>query len=381
MTKPTMTTRGLLRATGLLVWGFAGLPAVASIVDHPSVGLRAIASWAGAFVVFGIAFFSASRADAPEGRAAARMLLVQTAAALAMNVVLCTGFELALVVVVAVELGLLLPLALGVPWLLAQMVLAALLAIHHMGERAGGYWSIVVVGTQGFGFIVAAMAGREAASRRVLEATNATLEATRESLAHASRDAERLRIARELHDILGHDLIALHLELETARHLADDRTKGAVERAHGIAKRLLGDVRKAVSDLRATDGPIDVTRDVRAIVDGVREPKVHLDVPESLGIADAESANTVVRCVQEIVTNTIKHAAAENLWIAIAADNGKVELTARDDGRGAAELPPAPGVGLVGMRERVERLGGALSLEARPGSGFRVRATLPASRA
>jgi len=67
------------------------------------------------------------------------------------------------------------------------------------------------------------MAGREATARRALEETNAELEATRESLALATRDAERLRIARDLHDLLGHDLIALHLELETARHLADGK--------------------------------------------------------------------------------------------------------------------------------------------------------------
>jgi len=370
-----MTTRSLLRAAGLLVWAFAGIPAALSLADHPRSGVATLAVWLGAFVVFGVAFFRASAADAPEGRGAARLLAVQTVAALAMNVVLCTGFEVALVVVVAVQLGLMLPLALALPWLLVQTLLASALAIHHMGWRAGGYWSIVIVGTQAFAFTVAAMAGREAAARRALEKTNAELEATRESLARASRDAERLRIARELHDLLGHDLIALHLELETARHLAEPRMKPAIERAHRIAKGLLTDVRKAVSSLRTEEGPMDVARDVRDMVGKVHEPRVHLDAPEYLGIDDAERANTVVRCVQEILTNTIKHAAADNLWIEIVPRGGGIELTARDDGRGCD--PPELGNGLLGMRERVEKLGGELVLETRPGAGFRVRATLP----
>jgi signal transduction histidine kinase len=370
-----MTTRTLLRAAGLLVWAFAGVPAAMSVVRHPGTGAATLLAWISAFAVFGYAFFAASRADAPEGLGAARMLVVQTLAALAMNVVLCTGFEVALVVVVAVQLGLMLPVAVAVPWLVVQTVLASVLAMGHMGTHSGGAWSIVVVGAEAFAFTVAAMAGREAAARRALEKTNAELEATRESLAHASRDAERLRIARELHDILGHDLIALHLELETARHLADDKAKGAVERAHEIAKRLLGDVRAAVSQLRIRPGPIDVTRDLRAIVDKVHEPRVHLELEGSLGIDDTESAHTVVRCVQEIVTNAIKHAGAQNLWIAIVRGSGCVELTARDDGRGGEA--PEPGNGLVGMRERVEKLGGELLLEARPGQGFHVRARVP----
>lgn len=243
-----MTTRSLLRAAGLLVWAFAGTPAALSIAERPGrISTQGLAVWIGAFVVFGVTFFRATRAAAPEGGEGTRLLLVQTLAALAMNLFVCTGFEAALLVVVAVELGLFLPLSLGLPWLAAQSIMICLLATHHMGWESGGYWSIAVIGGEAFAFTVAAMAGREAAARRALEKTNAELEATRESLAGASRDAERLRIARELHDLLGHDLIALHLELETARHLAEGKAKEPVERAHDVAKRLLADVRHAVS--------------------------------------------------------------------------------------------------------------------------------------
>jgi signal transduction histidine kinase len=371
-----MSSRRLLRAAGLLMWVFAGIPAAASIARDPDcVSAPGLALWVAAFGVFGLAFFRASRDDAPEGERAAQLLLVQTLAALGMNVVLCTGFEAGLLVVVAVQLGLALPLARALPWLAVQSLLLGALASMHMGWPSGTYWSVAVVGGEAFAFTVAAMAGREARARRALEATNAELEATRESLARASRDAERLRIARELHDLLGHDLVALHLELERARHLVGPEAAEPVQRAHAVAKTLLADLRGAVSSLREDPGPIDVAERVRSIVADVRQPCIHLEAPASLDLADGEAANALVRCVQEIVTNTIKHAAAQNLWISLDRRNGRMELVARDDGRGSPVL--SPGNGLSGMRERLEKLGGGLQLETQDGDGFRVRASLP----
>jgi signal transduction histidine kinase len=218
------------------------------------------------------------------------------------------------------------------------------------------------------------MAGREASARRALEKTNAELEATRESLARTSRDAERLRIARELHDLLGHDLVALHLELETARHVADGKARGPVERAHAVTKTLLADLRKAVTHLRDDAGHVDAAVAVRDVVCKVLEPRIELVAPASLELEPVLS-NTIVRCVQEIVTNTIKHAAAENLRIELVSRDGRIELATRDDGRGARGL--SNGAGLQGMRERVEKLGGELTIETAEGAGFRVRAAIP----
>jgi signal transduction histidine kinase len=373
-----MTTRGLLRAAGLLTWAFAGLPAVRGIVREETCstvgGFLSVGAWVGAFVVFGVAFFRATRAE----RSATRLVAIQTLAALAMNVAICTGFEAALLVVVSVQLGLTLSLRRGLSWLFAQTVVLYFLAAYHMGAKYSVIWTIAIMGAEAFAFIVAAMAGREAAARRALEKTNAELEATRESLARASRDGERLRIAREMHDLLGHDMIALHLELETAKHLSEGRTRESVERAQKIGQTLLADLREAVSSLRTDGGDVDVAAGVRSLVDNVREPHVHLEVPDALALEDAERANTVIRCVQEIVTNTIKHAHAENLWITLATREGNIELAARDDGRGTEAL--LPGNGLEGMRERMTALGGELVLETDKGAGFRVRAVLPMAR-
>lgn len=374
-----MTTRGLLRAAGLLTWAFAGIPAATSIATETSCstasGIASIAAWVGAFGVFGLTFFRATRGEISDSGQAARMIAVQTIAALAMNIVLCTGFEAALLVVVSVQLGLTLPLGRGLTWIVAQSLGLFALATHHMGADRSVGWAIAVIGFEAFAFTVAAMAGREATARKVLEKTNAELHATRESLARASRDAERLRIAREMHDLLGHDMIALHLELEAARHLTDGRGREAVERAQQVGKTILADLRDAVSSLRADAAPVDVASSVRALVEKVQEPRVHLDAPSSLDVSDGERANTLIRCVQEIMTNAIKHAEAKNLWITLERRNGCIELAARDDGRGATAL--TPGNGLEGMRERMTTLGGELAFETTDGKGFCVKAVLP----
>src|SRR5688500_9098844 len=129
-----MATRTFLRAAGLVVWAFAGIPSALGVVRDPEIFTPgAMAVWLGAFVIFGVTFFRASRNGAPEGRAATQLLLLQTGCALVMNIVFCTGFEAALLIVVAVQLGLRLPLGVAVAWLLGQSVLLLALAGYHMG--------------------------------------------------------------------------------------------------------------------------------------------------------------------------------------------------------------------------------------------------------
>ena len=89
----------------------------------------------------------------------------------------------------------------------------------------------------------------------------------------------------------------------------------------------------------------------------------------------APLAHTIFRCVQEALTNAVRHAHAENVYVAVASSEGTVAVTARDDGRGAAELKP--GHGLSGLRERIEGMGGTVEIEARAGAGLTLRALLP----
>jgi signal transduction histidine kinase len=212
---------------------------------------------------------------------------------------------------------------------------------------------------------------REAAARERLAVANAELRAATALLAESSRAGERLRIARELHDLVGHQLTALVLELEVAAHRSDPPARRHVERARGLAKDLLGDVRTAVGELRAR--PPRLHRALAEIVEDLPRPRVHLSVDDTVE-PDEACAAALIRCVQEVVTNTIRHADAGNLWIELGQDGtGQIVLTARDDGRGAPLL--RLGNGLTGVRERLAQVGGTVSFDSR--SGFTVTARIP----
>ena len=213
----------------------------------------------------------------------------------------------------------------------------------------------------------------ERSLRQHLALVNAELSGARALLESASRQGERLRIARELHDLVGHHLTALSLQLEVADHLVEGCGREPVERARAIARLLLADVRDVVSDLRERD--LDLSALLRAMVAELPRPHVSLDLPESLGVEEPERAQVVLRLVQEALTNAVRHGAAEHVWISLRLEGEAVLVEARDDGRGIDVI--RPGNGLRGMRERVAAVGGQLQLASAPGAGFTVRARLP----
>ena len=259
-------------------------------------------------------------------------------------------------------------------WILGQS--AALLAIQWM--QWGWHWGVVLVGAYlPFQLIAAAtsrLLARETAARERLEAANAELEATRELLAQSARIAERAAIGRDLHDLLGHHLTALSLNLEIASHQTEGDARARVETAQSVTKLLLGDVRAVVGSLRPTDR-IDLSAALQKLADGIPRPRIHIAVVPDLAVEDPVAGEVVLRCAQEIVTNAVRHARAENLWLDITRGGENIEIRARDDGRGAEA--PRSGHGLAGMRERCEHRGGSLAVETAPGQGFRVTAVLP----
>ena len=102
---------------------------------------------------------------------------------------------------------------------------------------------------------------------------------------------------------------------------------------------------------------------------------MHLVAPQSLRLRDPQRALAVLRCAQEVATNAARHSQARNLWLELEPLDGVLELRARDDGCGVAEL--RPGNGLRGMRERLESAGGSLIVETAAGKGFTLKARLP----
>lgn len=208
------------------------------------------------------------------------------------------------------------------------------------------------------------------ANQRLAEA-NAELAEAHLRLAESSRVEERLRISRDLHDLVGHQLTALAVNLEVASHEATGRAAEKVEQCRVLAKDLLRDVRQVVSSTR--DGAPDLRAAIEDLARAVPSPTVHVDVPADLVVPD-ELAGTLLRCAQEAITNAIRHARARNVWVCIRETDGEAVLTVRDDGDGSDAV--TPGNGLAGMRERLGARGGKLAYDGGQ-AGFRLEARLP----
>ena len=214
---------------------------------------------------------------------------------------------------------------------------------------------------------------REAETGRALSVTNRELRAAQAVIANTVRDAERLRISRELHDGWGHELTALGLQLEIASHVREPaRANGHVLKAQGLARDLLDQVRDVVATLREAER-CDLKDALERLAQSVPTPAVHVEIAPEVRVAP-DQAHALMRCAQEAITNAVKHAHASNLWLRVTTDCAGVRLVARNDGS-VRPTTVAPGSGLAGMRERLESLGGKLAVQM--DAGFTVDAWLP----
>lgn len=212
---------------------------------------------------------------------------------------------------------------------------------------------------------------REQRQRRELTEAHVEQQAATVLLQDAARTAERLRISRDLHDLIGHQLTVLTLELESARHRPPEAAREHVNRANGVARDLLADVRSTVGELR-TAPAADLGEALRSVGRDIPGLDVAVEVGGDVE-ADEEQAAVLIRAMQEIVTNTLRHAEARELWVDVVRDGAAIRLTAADDGQGASDF--VVGNGLRGLAERVAALGGEAGFDGR--KGFRVTALVP----
>lgn len=216
---------------------------------------------------------------------------------------------------------------------------------------------------------------REAEASNALAATNRELQSAQAIIANTVRDAERLRISRELHDAWGHELTALGLQLEIASHVVErGRANDHVMQAKGLARSLLAKVRDVVAALREAERD-DLQDALEALAQSVPTPAIHVDIAPGVRVG-ADQAHALIRCAQEAVTNAVRHSEAANLWLHVTSEGEGVRLIARNDGN-ARPVATSPGTGLVGMRERLEQLGGRLAVQMEAGVGFTLEAWLP----
>lgn len=230
-----------------------------------------------------------------------------------------------------------------------------------------GLYAFLQVGTA----LSSATLLREQRMRRDLAASHVELQATNVLLADSSRAAERLRISRDLHDSIGHHLTVLSLELEAARHSDDLAARAHVERASDVARQVLGDLRTTVGDLRDESSRLSET--MRGVVTDVPGLDIELDIDDDLELGDA-AQTALVRALQEVVTNSLRHGEAALLQISIRADGGATVFESRDNGRGSGRIQP--GNGLRGLIERFDALGGTVELDG--SDGFSVTGRIPA---
>ncbi|HJP79905.1 MAG TPA: sensor histidine kinase [Pseudonocardiaceae bacterium] len=200
---------------------------------------------------------------------------------------------------------------------------------------------------------------------------------------------ERLRIARELHDVVAHSMSLITVKAAVANHVAAQHPEQAREALHTIeaaSRDGLAELRRMLGVLRSEDDPDGELTPAPTVADlsGLVERAASAGVTMSLDVRGADALPDAVglavyRIVQEAVTNVVKHAAPANCAVTVAVADGLVRIEVADDGsaRTLDESAGMPGHGLIGMRERVMTYAGSFQAGPRPGGGFTVTATLP----
>jgi signal transduction histidine kinase len=245
-----------------------------------------------------------------------------------------------------------------------------------------------------FGAFARALARADAARRESQSLLEALREAHLQLQEHALRAEEmavveeRNRLAREMHDTLGHRLTVASVQLEAAERLCPTDPG----RAESLVGTVREEVREALSELRATVAtlrtPIEADLQLRSALRRLMEHfeevtglSVHRVLPEEMPALTAVHRLTLYRAAQEALTNIQKHAEASRVWLVLTVTDGAITLLVGDDGRGISRMPDQAGFGLQGLRERVEQLGGELHLEPRPGGGTQLSFRLPLPQA
>ncbi len=375
----------LLRFAGLFTWAMVGAPLLYTTfvlnAAGPGSAVPSIGPWGWlAYLGFGVLYFVLTLRMGHGGRrgpADYMLMLLLLACSVAVSHFSGSGLGGILMVVAATAL----PWTLPLPWAIAllavsQAAIAPILVIFQGFDWPSAILqSMIYVGFCAFAFITGLVTRQQSEAREEQRRLNAELRATRALLAESVRVNERTRISRELHDLLGHHLTALSLNLEVAGHLTQGKANEHVRQSHALARLLLTDVREAVSQMREDASALHVASALKPLAENVPNMAIDMQVPDDLVIADPERGHVLLRAVQELITNAVRHSGASRLRIQMWRDAGMLLVDARDDGRGADGL--APGNGLRGLVERLRQYQGTVTVDTAPGHGFAVQLRLP----
>ncbi len=359
--------RGLLHPLNL-----AGLLTWCAVAFTLSYGDTALLPWRwGSALLFLAAFLVATALPRASWQRAA-LLLVEAIAALALvRLAHYSGVAPALLVMLAAQVAATWPLRIA---LLAVAALdLGMYAVLHGVNAHAGVVVMIFAGFQAFAMLTTHYARSAELARDRLALVNADLLATRALLAESSRDAERLRLSRDLHDVAGHTLTALRLQLRALA--AQPGAPAGLASCERLSAELLGDIRAVVQSLR-DGGGLDIATALHALAAPLPRPRLHLQLDDNVRVRDTALAEALLRCVQEALTNSARHGDAQVLHVALRQHDGRLLLDMHDDGRLRGEL--REGNGLTGMRERVAEHGGRLQLRRKPDGALHIQAEFTA---
>ncbi len=352
--------------------------------DGPGIARKAfLAGYIGLAVPFGLSLWLLTRPRL-------RLSGLQIGIHLALQFSIAFTIDPSWLPIVAIELGFALPARAGLGALVAGLLGLAATRLPYMLDRESfrpvcstmlpHQWELFQFGSsimwQVLAFCIGYIAAEERRGRIELSAAHAELVATQQLLAETVRGSERVRIARDLHDAVGHHLTALKLHLELATRQAGDTASAAVQVSKDLAQSLLSEIRSTVAAARQ-ERTIDLRGALQTLCAGIPAPRIDLRFEASVQIEQPAVAQVLFRSVQEAITNAVRHAAAGLVTVTLATEGNGLRLAIQDDGRGAGEPPRRNGSGLQGMRERVEQHGGTLWASNRPEGGFAVSIWLP----
>jgi signal transduction histidine kinase len=301
--------------------------------------------------------------------------------------------------ILSVETLLYFPVKTGLLWLLGYIITATvfLLRISAAGEILSNMASLVG-GLLLFGLISSSLRNARLAQKRSdsllaeLQVANRQLQVYADQVETLSIHAERNRLAREMHDTIGHHLTVASVQLEAAHKLAlsdPERTAGLAVTAQQQVREALNELRQIVSRLHEPlETDLQLPQALSRLVESFRqsgELTVHLALPDKeLQLPDAHRL-VLYRAAQEGLTNIQRHAGATQAWLRLERAPGSIDLHLQDNGIGLPEgfsllserATAAGGFGLRGMYERVTQLGGEISLQNQPQGGANLHVRLP----